>query len=193
MKQIITIFFIFSIFISNAKDFRTNFNIGIPLNKSINLAASNFDIDLLFCKNISDKLILGVGSSYLEVDLLPSKSHLTFDRKILSIYSTFAYELNTTKRLKLLPQFRLGYSIINSELNEFQDKIQKSGGFYCSQDLNLIYSISKRFDFLVGLSYSVIFSQLKTSPDLIITYNYVGIDKKTINQFSTKIGCIFHF
>ncbi len=194
MKRILSIvFFVCAIFISNAQDFRANLNIGIPLNKSTDWTSPNYDIDLLFSKSVSDNFLLGIGSSYLLVDLFPSNTYLTFDRKILSFFSSSVYELNISEKIKLLPQLRIGYSFISSELNEFQDKEQKTGGLYISQELYSTLNISKHIDLLAGFGYSTIFSKLEYSPNLVITDNYIGSDKKTINQFIIKIGCIYHF
>jgi len=194
MKTLFSIvFFVCSIFISNAQDYRANLNIGMPLNKSNNWKTFNYDIDFLFDKKISSNILLGIGSSYLVVDLLPSNTHFTFDRKILSFYSSCIYEINLSKKIKLLPQFRIGYSFLKSELNEFQDKEQKSGGIYISEELCSTFYISKHIDLITGFSYSTIFSRLESSPDLIITDNYIGSDKKSINQFIVKIGCIYYF
>ena len=194
MKQIFCIvFFVYSIFISNAQDIRANLNIGTPLNKFTNWSSPNYDLDLSFSKNVSDKFLLGMGSSYLVVDLLPSSTFLTFDRKVFSLYGSCIYEINLSEKIKLLPQFRIGYSFLKSELNEFQDIEQKTGGLFISEELCSSFYISKHIDLLAGFRYSTIFSKLKPSPYLIMTENYIVSNKKTINQVIIKIGCIYHF
>lgn len=194
MKQIFSIVILVgTVFFSTAQNFRANLNIGIPLNKSTNWESPNYDIDLFFNKNVSDKFLLGIGSSYLVVDLLPSKTFLTFDRNILSFYSSCIYEIYLSEKIKLLPQFRIGYSFLKSELNEFQDKEQKTGGLYISQELYSTLNISKHIDLLAGFSHSTIFSKLESPTNFNIPYNYIGSNKKTINQFIVKIGCIYHF
>lgn len=122
------VFFVCSMFICNAQDYRANLNIGMPLNKSNNWKTFNYNIDFLFNKKISSNILLGIGTSYLTVDLLPSRTFLTYDKKILSFYSSCIYEINLSEKIKLQPQFRIGYSFLKRELNEFQDKEQKTGG-----------------------------------------------------------------
>ena len=194
MKKLFSIvFFVCSILISSAQEFRANLHIGTPLNKSTDRTTLNYDIDFLVNKKVYNNFLLGIGSSYLVVDLLPSNSFLTFDKKALSFFSSCIYEINVSEKIKLLPQFRMGYSFLKSELNEFPDKERETGGLYISEELNAAFSISNHIDLLAGVSHSTIFAELKTAPNLIITTNYIGIDNKNVNQFIVKIGCIYHF
>ena len=181
------------IFTGNAQGFRSTLNIGIPINKSTNWSSANYDIDFLFNGKVSNNSLLGVGSSYLAVDLLQSNMYLTFDRKIFSFFSLYIYEINLSEKIKLLPQFRIGYSFVNSKLNEFVDKEQKTRGVYIAGGLYSGFDISQNIDLLAGFGYSMIFSKFETSPNIIITDNYIKSNKNTINQFIAKIGCAYKF
>lgn len=172
---------------------RTSLNIGTPINKSTDWKSLNYDVDLLLSKKVNNHSLLGVGSSYLSVDLLQSNIYLTFDRRILSFFGSYIYKLNLSEKIKLLPQLRLGYSFISSELNEFSDEAQKTGGVYISEEVYLSFNLCKNVDLLTGIGFSTIFSKFKTSPDLVVTHNYIGNTKNTINQFIAKIGCAYKF
>ena len=118
-KQFFIILFLCFISISNAQDIRINSNFGIAPNKLTDWSGFNYNIDLLINTNIWNKFYIGLGSSYIGIDLLPSNNYLTFDKKILSCYSSFIYEINLTNKIKLLPEIQLGYSLAHYKLNEF--------------------------------------------------------------------------
>ena len=100
-KQFFIILFLCFISISNAQDIRINSNFGIAPNKLTDWSGFNYNIDLLINTNIWNKFYIGLGSSYIGIDLLPSNNYLTFDKKILSFYSSFIYEINLTNKIKL--------------------------------------------------------------------------------------------
>lgn len=195
MKHILVIIFLVSMsFYGHAQQkFWSSVNLGIPVNKSIDWKSLNYDVDLLLGKNISKHSSLAVGSSYLTVDLLQSNTYLTFDRRILSFFGSYKYEVSLSENIKLLPQLRIGYSFISSKLNELPDETQKTGGVYVAEELCFSLNLSKNIDLLTGIGYSTVFSKFKTSPDLIVTDNYVGSNKNTINQFIVKIGGAYKF
>lgn len=195
MKVIPVIIFLICLNLTgNAQQgFRSSFNLGIPINKSTDWTSLNYDIDFLLNKKVNNHSILGVGSSYLTVDLLQSNTHLTFDRRILSFFGSYMYKINLSEKIKLLPQLRIGYSFISSELNEITDEAQKTGGVYIAEEIYFSLNLSKNIDLLTGVGFSTIFSKFKTSPDLIVPNNYIGNTKNTINQFIATIGCVYKF
>ncbi|MDD3995719.1 MAG: hypothetical protein PHC42_03370, partial [Bacilli bacterium] len=110
--------FLCFISISNAQDIRINSNVGIAPNRLTDWSEFNYNIDLMVNTNIWNKFYFGLGSSYLGIDLLPSNNYLTFDKKILSFYSSFIYEINLTNNIKLLQEIQLEYSLVHYKLNE---------------------------------------------------------------------------
>lgn len=193
-KQFFIILFLCFISISNAQDIRINSNFGIAPNKLTDWSGFNYNIDLLINTNIWNKFYFGLGSSYLGIDLLPSNNYLTFDKKILSFYSSFIYEINLTNKIKLLPEIQLGYSLVHYKLNEFNDIEQKTNGLYLVGGLSSSFYISKHVDLLAGFNYTTIFSELKPSSRItFIPAIYLGIPEDRIKQYLFKVGVIYYF
>ena len=178
----------------NAQDIRINSNFGIAPNKLTDWSGFNYNIDLMVNTNIWNKFYFGLGSSYLGIDLLPSNNYLTFDKKILSFYSSFIYEINLTNKIKLLPEIQLGYSLVHYKLNEMNDIEQKTNGLYLVGGLSSSFYISKNVDLLAGFNYTTIFSELKPSSRItIIPAIYLGIPEDRIKQYLFKVGVIYYF
>ena len=193
-KTLFIILFLCFISISNAQDIRINSNFGIAPNKLTDWSGFNYNIDLLINTNIWNKFYIGLGSSYIGIDLLPSNNYLTFDKKILSFYSSFIYEINLTNKIKLLPEIQLGYSLVNYKLNVYNDIEQRTNGLYLVGGLSSSFYISKNIDLLAGFNYSTIFSELKPSSRItIIQHSYITLNEKRINQFLFKVGVIYYF
>ena len=193
-KTFFIILFLCFISISNAQDIRINSNFGIAPNKLTDWSGFNYNIDLLINTNIWNKFYIGLGSSYIGIDLLPSNNYLTFDKKILSFYSSFIYEINLTNKIKLLPEIQLGYSLVNYKLNVYNDIEQRTNGLYLVGGLSSSFYISKNIDLLAGFNYSTIFSELKPSSRItIIQHSYITLNEKRINQFLFKVGVIYYF
>ena len=193
-KQFFIILFLCFISISNAQDIRINSNFGIAPNKLTDWSGFNYNIDLMVNTNIWNKFYFGLGSSYLGIDLLPSNNYLTFDKKILSFYSSFIYEINLTNKIKLLPEIQLGYSLVHYKLNEMNDIEQKTNGLYLVGGLSSSFYISKNVDLLAGFNYTTIFSELKPSSRItIIPAIYLGIPEDRIKQYLFKVGVIYYF
>lgn len=186
--------FLCFISISNAQDIRINSNFGIAPNKLTDWSGFNYNIDLLINTNIWNKFYIGLGSSYIGIDLLPSNNYLTFDKKILSFYSSFIYEINLTNKIKLLPEIQLGYSLVHYKLNEMNDIEQKTNGLYLVGGLSSSFYISKHVDLLAGFNYTTIFSELKPSSRItFIPAIYLGIPEDRIKQYLFKVGVIYYF
>ncbi len=164
---IITICILFQIK-TFSQSYMFNLNFGKPIQNSF--FSKSKSIDFRVSKIIKPKHQLGVGSSYVEVDLEPSKTILTFDKKIFSLYGTYVYRQSFNQRLKFLFFSGGGYSFIKSRLNEFYDIEQRNSGLYLSGDVFLSYKIFDKICFVTGVSYSKTFSKLKISPDVHITY-----------------------
>ena len=193
-KQFFIILFLCFISISNAQDIRINSNFGIAPNKLTDWSGFNYNIDLLINTNIWNKFYIGLGSSYIGIDLLPSNNYLTFDKKILSFYSSFIYEINLTNKIKLLPEIQLGYSLVHYKLNEMNDIEQKTNGLYLVGGLSSSFYISKHVDLLAGFNYTTIFSELKPSSRItFIPAIYLGIPEDRIKQYLFKVGVIYYF
>ena len=193
-KQFFIILFLCFISISNAQDIRINSNFGIAPNKLTDWSGFNYNIDLLINTNIWNKFYIGLGSSYIGIDLLPSNNYLTFDKKILSFYSSFIYEINLTNKIKLLPEIQLGYSLVNYKLNVYNDIEQRTNGLYLVGGLSSSFYISKNIDLLAGFNYSTIFSELKPSSRItFIPAIYLGIPEDRIKQYLFKVGVIYYF
>lgn len=193
-KTFFIILFLCFISISNAQDIRINSNFGIAPNKLTDWSGFNYNIDLMVNTNIWNKFYFGLGSSYLGIDLLPSNNYLTFDKKILSFYSSFIYEINLTNKIKLLPEIQLGYSLVHYKLNEMNDIEQKTNGLYLVGGLSSSFYISKNVDLLAGFNYTTIFSELKPSSRItIIPAIYLGIPEDRIKQYLFKVGVIYYF
>ena len=193
-KTFFIILFLCFISISNAQDIRINSNVGIAPNRLTDWSEFNYNIDLMVNTNIWNKFYFGLGSSYLGIDLLPSNNYLTFDKKILSFYSSFIYEINLTNKIKLLPEIQLGYSLVHYKLNEMNDIEQKTNGLYLVGGLSSSFYISKNVDLLAGFNYTTIFSELKPSSRItIIPDIYSGILEERINQYLFKVGVIYYF
>ena len=193
-KQFFIILFLCFISISNAQDIRINSNFGIAPNKLTDWSGFNYNIDLMVNTNIWNKFYFGLGSSYLGIDMLLSHTYFTFDKKILSFYSSFIYEINLTNKIKLLPEIQLGYSLAHYKLNEFNDIEQRTNGLYLVGGLSSSFYISKNIDLLAGFNYSTIFSELKPSSRItIIQHSYITLNEKRINQFLFKVGVIYYF
>ncbi len=195
MKHIAVIVFLISLNLSsNAQQgVRASLSVGVPVNKSTDRLSSNYNFDFTINKSISSHSFLGVGASYLAVNLLQSPVYLTFDRQVLSFFGTYVYEINLSEKMKILPQICVGYSFINSKLNELPDEIRKTGGMYIAEEIHFALEVFKNIDISVGTGFSTIFSKLKSSSDLIVPQNYIGKNKNTINQFTIKIGCLYRF
>lgn len=193
-KTFFIILFLCFISISNAQDIRINSNVGIAPNRLTDWSEFNYNIDLMVNTNILNKFYFGLGSSYLGIDLLPSNNYLTFDKKILSFYSSFIYEINLTNKIKLLPEIQLGYSLVHYKLNEMNDIEQKTNGLYLVGGLSSSFYISKNVDLLAGFNYTTIFSELKPSSRItIIPAIYLGIPEDRIKQYLFKVGVIYYF
>ena len=193
-KQFFIILFLCFISISNAQDIRINSNFGIAPNKLTDWSGFNYNIDLLINTNIWNKFYIGLGSSYIGIDLLPSNNYLTFDKKILSFYSSFIYEINLTNKIKLLPEIQLGYSLVNYKLNVYNDIEQRTNGLYLVGGLSSSFYISKHVDLLAGFNYTTIFSELKPSSRItFIPAIYLGIPEDRIKQYLFKVGVIYYF
>lgn len=193
-KTFFIILFLCFISISNAQDIRINSNVGIAPNRLTDWSEFNYNIDLMVNTNIWNKFYFGLGSSYLGIDLLPSNNYLTFDKKILSFYSSFIYEINLTNKIKLLPEIQLGYSLVHYKLNEMNDIEQKTNGLYLVGGLSSSFYISKNVDLLAGFNYTTIFSELKPSSRItIIPAIYLGIPEDRIKQYLFKVGVIYYF
>ena len=193
-KTLFIILFLCFIFISNAQDIRINSNFGIAPNKLTDWSGFNYNIDLMVNTNIWNKFYFGLGSSYLGIDMLLSHTYFTFDKKILSFYSSFIYEINLTNKIKLLPEIQLGYSLVNYKLNVYNDIEQRTNGLYLVGGLSSSFYISKNIDLLAGFNYSTIFSELKPSSRItIIQHSYITLNEKRINQFLFKVGVIYYF
>lgn len=194
MKKLsFVLLFICFVSISNAQDFRININAGMPLYRS-ELTRLNYNVDFLLNTRVWDKFLLGIGSSYLEVDLSQSINRFTFDKRAITLFGSCIYEIDLYKKIKLLPQVRAGYSFVESKLNEFKDDKQRNGGLYISGELSASFYLSKRFDLLAGYSYSTIFTELEPSHrDMIIPAIYIDFSEKRINQSLFKLGLIYHF
>ena len=193
-KTFFIILFLCFISISNAQDIRINSNFGIAPNKLTDWSGFNYNIDLMVNTNIWNKFYFGLGSSYLGIDMLLSHTYFTFDKKILSFYSSFIYEINLTNKIKLLPEIQLGYSLVNYKLNVYNDIEQRTNGLYLVGGLSSSFYISKNIDLLAGFNYSTIFSELKPSSRItIIQHSYITLNEKRINQFLFKVGVIYYF
>ncbi len=193
-KTLFIILFLCFISISNAQDIRINSNFGIAPNKLTDWSGFNYNIDLMVNTNIWNKFYFGLGSSYLGIDMLLSHTYFTFDKKILSFYSSFIYEINLTNKIKLLPEIQLGYSLVNYKLNVYNDIEQRTNGLYLVGGLSSSFYISKNIDLLAGFNYSTIFSELKPSSRItIIQHSYITLNEKRINQFLFKVGVIYYF
>lgn len=193
-KTFFIILFLCFISISNAQDIRINSNVGIAPNRLTDWSEFNYNIDLMVNTNIWNKFYFGLGSSYLGIDLLPSNNYLTFDKKILSFYSSFIYEINLTNKIKLLPEIQLGYSLVHYKLNEMNDIEQKTNGLYLVGGLSSSFYISKNVDLLAGFNYTTIFSELKPSSRItFIPAIYLGIPEDRIKQYLFKVGVIYYF
>lgn len=193
-KTFFIILFLCFISISNAQDIRINSNVGIAPNRLTDWSEFNYNIDLMVNTNIWNKFYFGLGSSYLGIDLLPSNNYLTFDKKILSFYSSFIYEINLTNKIKLLPEIQLGYSLVHYKLNEMSDIEQKTNGLYLVGGLSSSFYISKHVDLLAGFNYTTIFSELKPSSRItFIPAIYLGIPEDRIKQYLFKVGVIYYF
>ncbi|MDD4684181.1 MAG: outer membrane beta-barrel protein [Bacteroidales bacterium] len=193
-KTFFIILFLCFISISNAQDIRINSNVGIAPNRLTDWSEFNYNIDLMVNTNIWNKFYFGLGSSYLGIDLLPSNNYLTFDKKILSFYSSFIYEINLTNKIKLLPEIQLGYSLVHYKLNEMNDIEQKTNGLYLVGGLSSSFYISKHVDLLAGFNYTTIFSELKPSSRItFIPAIYLGIPEDRIKQYLFKVGVIYYF
>ena len=150
-KLVLGLFITLFAFNLNAQDIRINSNFGIAPNKLTDWSGFNYNIDLMVNTNIWNKFYIGLGSSYLGVDMLSSTNHFTFDKKILSFYSSFIYEINLTNKIKLLPEIQLGYSLVHYKLNEMNDIEQKTNGLYLVGGLSSSFYISKNVDVLPKL------------------------------------------
>ena len=193
-KLVLGLFITLFAFNLNAQDIRINSNFGIAPNKLTDWSGFNYNIDLMVNTNIWNKFYFGLGSSYLGIDLLPSNNYLTFDKKILSFYSSFIYEINLTNKIKLLPEIQLGYSLVHYKLNEMNDIEQKTNGLYLVGGLSSSFYISKNVDLLAGFNYTTIFSELKPSSRItIIPAIYLGIPEDRIKQYLFKVGVIYYF
>ena len=193
-KLVLGLFITLFAFNLNAQDIRINSNFGIAPNKLTDWSGFNYNIDLLINTNIWNKFYIGLGSSYIGIDLLPSNNYLTFDKKILSFYSSFIYEINLTNKIKLLPEIQLGYSLAHYKLNEFNDIEQRTNGLYLVGGLSSSFYISKHVDLLAGFNYTTIFSELKPSSRItIIPAIYLGIPEDRIKQYLFKVGVIYYF
>ncbi len=193
-KLVLGLFITLFAFNLNAQDIRINSNFGIAPNKLTDWSGFNYNIDLMVNTNIWNKFYIGLGSSYLGVDMLSSTNHFTFDKKILSFYSSFIYEINLTNKIKLLPEIQLGYSLVHYKLNEMNDIEQKTNGLYLVGGLSSSFYISKNVDLLAGFNYTTIFSELKPSSRItIIPAIYLGIPEDRIKQYLFKVGVIYYF
>ena len=193
-KLVLGLFITLFAFNLNAQDIRINSNFGIAPNKLTDWSGFNYNIDLMVNTNIWNKFYIGLGSSYIGIDLLPSNNYLTFDKKILSFYSSFIYEINLTNKIKLLPEIQLGYSLAHYKLNEFNDIEQKTNGLYLVGGLSSSFYISKHVDLLAGFNYTTIFSELKPSSRItFIPAIYLGIPEDRIKQYLFKVGVIYYF
>lgn len=193
-KLVLGLFITLFAFNLNAQDIRINSNFGIAPNKLTDWSGFNYNIDLMVNTNIWNKFYIGLGSSYLGVDMLSSTNHFTFDKKILSFYSSFIYEINLTNKIKLLPEIQLGYSLVHYKLNEMNDIEQKTNGLYLVGGLSSSFYISKNVDLLAGFNYTTIFSELKPSSRItIIPAVYLGIPEDRIKQYLFKVGVIYYF
>ena len=193
-KKFFIILFLCFISISNAQDIRINSNFGIAPNKLTDWSGFNYNIDLMVNTNIWNKFYFGLGSSYLGIDMLLSHTYFTFDKKILSFYSSFIYEINLTNKIKLLPEIQLGYSLVHYKLNEFNDIEQRTNGLYLVGGLSSSFYISNNVDLLAGFNYTTIFSELKPSSRItFIPAIYSGILEERINQYLFKVGVIYYF
>ncbi len=193
MKYLYLIILISSALLCDAQKFEASLNIGVSINELSNWDSPNYEIDSWLGKRIKKNVAVGMGSSYSVVDLLASKTSLTFDRDVLTFYGFYVYKGNISKRIKLLPQFRLGYSFINSKLNEFPAERQKTNGLYISGELYLGFNLHEKFDLVSGIGLSTIFAKFETDPDLIIPANFIDNHNSTINELRLKIGGIYYF
>ena len=193
MKYLCLATLLFGTLLGNAQKFDVGLNIGVPINKLSSWESPNYEIDSWIGKRIKKNALVGMGSSYSVVDLLASNTFLTFDRNVLTFYGFYMYKTKLSKRVKFLPQLRLGYSLINSKLNEFPAERQKTNGLYTSGNLFFGFSLHKNLDLVSGVGFNMLFAKLETYPDSIIPANYFYNHTSTINQLRLKLGGIYYF
>ncbi len=175
------------------QDFESNFSLGIPVNGSTDWSTPSYDLDLMFGKKVNPKSIVGIGSTYEVVALKPSNTFLTYDRKVITFFSSYRYLFSISDKIKMLPQIRIGYSFIRSQLNEFIDKGRSSTGLHICGGIDASLTINKNFDFFTGVSFNTIFSKLEPNSNINIPQNYIHQNDQFIKQFKIKVGVTRYF
>lgn len=189
MKQLLIMILILTVHYSSGQIVEPRVNIGFPMNKFDDANSPNYCAELLIGKNISNKINLGLGGSYLSVDLLPQNFDLTFDRDVLSLFAFCIYEIKLSEKIRVLPQLRAGYSFVQSELNHYGQGPRTTDGVYISEVLEISYELSPSFDVLIGLGFSTIFSDFETAPGLLLPTVFTA-RPNYINQYNLHAGCV---
>ena len=193
MKSLLAILMFLLFYHCSAQQFESTFNVGIPVKTSVDWSSPNYILDLMLGEKINKNSVLGIGANYEKVNLTPSKNTLTYDLNSITLFGAYRYYFYVSEKLRLLPQVRIGYSFLKSELNEFEDVANHSNGIYISERIDFSFILNRQFSITLGVAFSTVFSTLKPSSNINVPSSYImGNDKKNINQFKVMVGCIYY-
>lgn len=195
-RKIILLTVLFSFLIvplSAQKNLSGYFSFGIPLNSNINWKEANFSTEIGLNKSFFKQTHLGIGASYYSLNLKPSTTTLSFDKKVLDFYVEAVYSLKISNKVAVKPGTRLGYAFVNYSLNEFQSSSQKTNGFSMTPEIILAYNLTEKIELNAGGYYNLIFSKMNVDSELIIPQSYVADDNDVISSLCFKFGITYSF
>jgi hypothetical protein len=194
MKNSFTIILVFLLFYHcSGQKVESSFSFGVPINQQMDWDSPNYSLDFMLGEKINTNSVLGIGANYENINLIPSKNELTYDRNALTLFGAYRHSFFISDKVKLLPQVRIGYSFLKSELNEFDDVANHSNGIYISERIDFSYILNRHLSIIAGGAYSSVFSELKPSSNISIPSGYIIGSNKKINHFNVMLGCTYNF
>jgi hypothetical protein len=187
------IFFLLSSGVIAQKNFTGFVNIGLPVRPEINWKGNNLTADFGLRKGINKNVLVGIGLSYLHLDLKPSNFLLTYDRELYNLFLEGNVSIDIADQFDIIPGLRMGYSIGNYTLNEFTGNKHKTYGFSLTPQVLFSHPLSQKFFLVSGVYLNTVFTELSGDDNLIVPAVYQGKESKIIVHPSIKLGVAYNF
>lgn len=181
------ILFSFASLFSYGQGYKSSLLIGVPFSANNH---KQYEIDISIKRKIIKGLYIGIGSGYSDIDVPKSSfEYFMFDRREISSFISFQFELNLIEKIKASSMLNAGYAFINYNLSGYDTQTQFTDGFSLKPVLTLVYVLNKNADLGLYYSYSKIYSEFK-KPDIVGPNPFINSE---ISNHALGINITFNF
>jgi hypothetical protein len=164
------------------------FNGGLPFAYGHRAFGRSYNLEMAYYYVPKEKSGFGLGLRYLQSDLSEGGVLLTYDRSSLAFFAGYNYRFGLNPRLSLAPEIRLGYAFTEGSLNQYWDFTHSDSDVMVGINSELSYRLTEKFEALLDIGFSHVFSELALPNKLIIPAVFIKGPNHTATFFNFNLG-----